>query len=140
VGTSNHGPTSDQPATLSAEEYAVLSQLASAYCVGVDGADPALLEGLFTDDAEFRAGELVVTGKDDVVAFLVASKRGTHVATAPYVSFSAAGVRMQSRFIFAPANGDPAISGGYEDRCVRTPAGWRFASRAANLQPMVRTA
>lgn len=119
---------------LSLDDLATLGRLAAVYCIAVDAADDDLLTSIFVEDSSFRARDHVVSGRDNVIAFLKASQRGTHVASPPVAQAIDGGATMLSRFVFVPSSGAELLAGGYEDTCVRVDEGWRFVSRVVHLQ------
>lgn len=116
---------------LTADDLAAIGQLAAGYAHHVDAGDAEGLAGIFAADAVFAVYGAEHAPRSTVIAFLLASARGTHVVGAPLVSVSPDGLaRGSSRFVFVNATTGAVIAGGYEDSYVLRDGEWRIARRA----------
>ncbi|MCP3854443.1 MAG: nuclear transport factor 2 family protein [Actinomycetia bacterium] len=126
-------------------------RLINVYCQLVDRGEAAAMADLFTEDAVWRSTEgVVMTGRDEIRAgFLrrqgVTRRQSRHLCTNVVIDIDgdqATGTCYLVNFRHdsetgtaehpAPADA-PKYVGEYQDRFVRTPAGWRFTERVADM-------
>jgi ketosteroid isomerase-like protein len=109
-----------------------------------DAADWAGVAAMFTEGAKFvrPAGGDALVGRDAIRAAFESRppRKSCHLITnmvVDVISADEATARSTLVLYAAPAGsmdaGSPALIGGFHDRLVRTPDGWRFAERAGFL-------
>jgi hypothetical protein len=135
------------PAQIHAIERAC-EQLSIAYARAVDFRDQDAFVDLFSTDGELDVGE-PLRGRDAIAAAIARRPpelRSRHVLTNIFVEVlsdrDARGISYLTLYRHvgpessaagpAPLEG-PAAVGHYEDRFVRTPAGWKFLRRKLHL-------
>ncbi len=119
--------------SLTTDDITAIAQLAAAYAHYVDAADAEGLARIWSADAVFAVYGAEHTPRAAVIAFLVASARGTHVISAPLVLASHTGASGWSRFVFVNATSGAVIAGGYEDSYVQVDGEWKIGRRAVAL-------
>jgi len=132
--------------TLTAKDHVEIQQLATRYARAVDtrANDGQALADLFTPDGELVGPRGSARGRDELAAL---ARRGVMAAERPVVDVShfsmnhviepAPGGAVGKEYVVLvnfgpddkPGGEFSSIGGHYEDRYVRTPAGWRFARR-----------
>jgi uncharacterized protein (TIGR02246 family) len=121
---------------LSTDDVLEIQQLVARYNFAVDGGDAAAFADTFTADGVFTVAANEMRGHDALRAF-VESRAGVgprrHVVTSMIVDGDgdAATLRAYLQVVARSDDGTFAVStqGTYDDRLVRTGAGWRFAAR-----------
>lgn len=121
-----------------------IDDLLTAYAAAVDAREWDVLAGLFADGAvlDYSAFDGPRAGAPEAIAWVAEGLSGfpvsQHLVTNRQVWLGDGGDPDAARArceVFNPmvdANGTVVqIGGSYEDRLVRTPAGWRFAERVA---------
>lgn len=119
-------------------------RLITQYGLLNDSADWASLAAMFTDDARFirPAGGDPVVGRNAIRASFESRppRKSCHLVTniiVDVITADEASARSTLVLYAAPAGaseaGSPALIGGFRDRLVRTPDGWKFADRAGFL-------
>ena len=123
---------------LSADDVIALHQLVYQYAHIVDDGDFELLREIFTDNVEFDTtafGNPPLRGIDAVIESYVSARHPVaHHVTGPVVRTDLEGtVRVRSK-VLSLLGGGLCGSGTYDDVAVRTPDGWRIASRVIGLR------
>ena len=109
-----------------------------------DSGDWAGVAAMFTDDARFvrPAGGDPVVGREAIHSSFASrpARKSCHLITnvvVDLVSVNEANARCTLLLYAAPAGeanaASPGLIGGFRDRLVRTPEGWRFAERVGFL-------
>ena len=132
---------------------AAILDLYARYAIGMDRADRALFESVWTEDARFVCDELKLDleGRDAVMAWYDGGP-----GRAPSLPAAGGSIRSCSNHVIL-VDGDSATgvaefvafrfdgvalaayaAGFYDDRFVRTSDGWRIAHRLMTATPLVK--
>jgi hypothetical protein len=142
-------PSPDSGADLAASDRAEIGDLLARYCFAIDRRDWEVLRDVFAPDAQITySGPRVCTGVNEIVAFFRATASAVAVtqhllhtsllqATGPD---TAAGLTHVTAHhvgydVVLPAveAATYTVTGTYDDRFARTPAGWRISRRTLTL-------
>ena len=121
-----------------------ISRLITQFALLNDAGDWAAVAQTFTAEGKFirPAGGDAITGREAIRASLESRppRKSCHLITNIVVDVSSpeeAGARCSMLLVAAPAGAldpaSPALIGGFRDKLVRTPDGWRFAERTGFL-------
>ena len=120
-------------------DYLEIRDLAARYNRYADLADGPNYSMLYTEDGEFEiVGLGVFRGRKEIAAACEATKVTVHVTTDPLIEFDGDTARQRSRAILfyrAPdrSKNEFVVTGWYIDELKRTPEGWRFHRRRAEM-------
>jgi hypothetical protein len=112
-----------------------IRQLNARYCYAFDDRDVDGFVGCFTVDAvvELAGTGRVLRGADELrAAVLDPVHSGRHLTTDCLITVTGASASQRCQLIELGMDGDQPVVrryGRYDDRIVRTEAGWRYASR-----------
>jgi uncharacterized protein (TIGR02246 family) len=140
---------SGPPGLLAPPDRAEIDDLLARYCFAIDLRDWEALRAVFAPDAVITySGPRVCTGIDEIVAFFrmtasLAAATQHLLQTSriwPTGRDSAAGLTHVTAHHVGHGAARPApqaatytVTGSYDDRFARTPAGWRIARRTLTL-------
>ncbi len=121
-----------------------ISRLTTRFALLNDAGDWDAVAAMFTEDAKFirPAGGDPVVGRAAIHASFASrpARKSCHLITnivVDVISADEATSRCTLLLFAAPAGettaASPALIGGFHDKLVRTPDGWRFAERAGFL-------
>ena len=123
-------------AALSGDDRWAIHDLLAGFCHASDKRDIEALRGYFTEDAEGDLGPAGLhSGRDAIVAvyehILTSVPTIDHRVGMILPTATAEGAYVESYFTAFYLRDDQqfTVGGRYEDRLVRTPAGWRIAAR-----------
>ena len=134
---------------MSAADEQACARLIALYARFVDGGEAARVAELFTEDGVWESPEARFTGRDEIAkAFgrrqAQATRVSRHVCTNLLIDVPSADEAL-STCVFTLYRSDgiepgsmatstaPVMVGDYVDRFARTPDGWRFAHRRAEV-------
>jgi hypothetical protein len=123
-------------ATLTAQDYADIQQLYGRYNWAIDAGDVEGYVALYTPDGSFNT----FNGADGLRTFMKGTQRGTrrHWNSNLVITPSPEGASGKVYLLLVDVGAKPpAISAAarYEDRLVKTAAGWRFKKRQTSPDP-----
>ncbi len=121
-----------------------ISRLITRFALLNDAGDWAAVAATFTADGRFvrPAGGDAIVGRDDILASFTSRppRKSCHLITNIVVDIAnanEASARCSMLLYTAPAGdaaaASPALIGGFRDKLIHTPDGWRFAERAGFL-------
>ncbi len=110
------------------EERDSILQLLYAYNHAIDGGDADRWAGMFTEDGSLDAAGRVFAGREELVRFAEGVHGMRHVVVNPVVEVSGDTATVEA-YVVVYRGLTPTVIGTYEDRLVRTTAGWRFHRR-----------
>jgi 3-phenylpropionate/cinnamic acid dioxygenase small subunit len=118
------------------EDRAAIRTVLARYCQLCDDGRFEEWGLLFTDDAVFSVLGRDYIGRDAVVTFIAGAQppeaRGKHLISEPVITVDGDHASVRTDYAFIGRQGarlEVTSTGRYVDRFVRTPDGWRFASR-----------
>jgi hypothetical protein len=114
------------------EDRFALEDLVSAYAQLVALGDGLRVAALFCDEGEFVGLGHSVRGREELLAFYVASSRpGAIVPMVTNMTFEISGGTALGRSTLAALSPGPRrlLCGAYEDDFIRTEDGWKFRRR-----------
>lgn len=112
------------------EDHVAITNLLARYCLYLDHDDVEGWVALFTPDASFEVYGRSFDGHDGLRAMASAAPGGLHLGGPPVVEVID-GVRATTKqnLLFIDSEDGSSRSAVYEDELVRTPEGWRIATR-----------
>ena len=125
-------------------DYLSIRDLCARYNRYADLGDGENYALLFTEDAEFTiAGNRTYRGRREIAEACNATNVTVHITTDPLIEFHGDAARQRSRMISCYRAQDGSrnefvATGWYVDELKRTPEGWRFHRRRAELDLDIR--
>ncbi len=120
------------------DDHRLIERLILDYAAYNDAADWDALAGQFVPGARMSrpsAPDDYIMGADAIVAAFRArpARTARHVVTNVRIDIDGDSARAESHLLLFTAADKPPMVGGYSDRLVRTPDGWRFLERRGRL-------
>jgi SnoaL-like domain len=113
-----------------ADDHAEIVNLFARYCLTLDRDDVEGCVALFTADGAFHVYGRTWAGHDGLRRMMAAAPGGLHLGGPPVVDLLGADhARTQQNLLFIDRTTGEARSAVYTDEVLRTPDGWRIASR-----------
>ena len=113
-----------------AEDHAEITNLLARYCILLDLDDVEGWVSLFTPDAAYAVYGRTFAGHDGLRKMMTGAPGGLHLG-GPAMVESIEGDRATTvqNLLFVPRDGSTARQAIYNDELIRTPQGWRIATR-----------
>jgi hypothetical protein len=151
-----------QDGSLTPQDYIDIQQLNARYAIAIDGCTNSGYDyaDLYTDDGTFAVseewgepGRVYATGREELAKAAGGGPDGcrdlktmlgygiNHITVGQIVEPRPDGAWGRNKLIAMSIDADPnknEVQGGYEDRYVKTPKGWRFKSRV-HVFPNMKT-
>ena len=116
------------------EDRDEILQLLYRYNHAIDSGDAEVWADTFTEEGSLDAAGQLIAGREGLVEFARSVTGLRHLVANPVVDISG-DVATVRAYLLVFMGTAPAMIGTYEDELVRTPAGWRFATRQFVVDP-----
>ncbi len=112
------------------EDHVAIANLLARYCLSLDHDDVEGWVELFTPDCSFEVYGRTFDGHDGLRAMAKVAPGGLHLGGPPVVEMiDGERARTRQNLLFVGSDDGSSRSAVYDDELVRTPAGWRIATR-----------
>ncbi len=126
----------DIPTRSAERDRAAIEVLLARYGNRLDHADHSGWVELFTPDGRFEVFGRSFDGHEGLLAMARSAPPGLHLTSAPLIEIHGDEAKAEQSFLFVDRVSHDMRIGWYDDRLVRTEAGWRIhVRRSTFLRP-----